>query len=115
MLEFEPAKHEPVQNDQQTNYIEAGHYRNLCFLWPEGRKLFLSYSYLISCEHLPEDACINLEFTAYTVQIRGVQLEPLFFLLMNQHARVIACSDERYNAVQDTEFTINEIIANKKE
>lgn len=113
MLETDPLPSEGNPDNQQSNYIEAGHYRNICFLWPEGRKLFLSYSYLISCEHIPDEASIIMEFTAYTIQIKGVQLEPLFYLLMNQHARLITCTDERYNAVETRNYTINEIVASK--
>lgn len=115
LLETEFPRQETVGDKQQEHYTETGHYRNICFQWSDNRKLFLSYSYLIACEHLPDEGVIVMEFTLYTVLIRGSKLDDLFFMLMSQHIRLVTCTEERYNVIQNSGHVINEIIATKKE
>jgi len=100
---------------QLSHYIEPSHQRNLCFEWPEGRKLFLGYSYLISGEFNPDESTIKLEFTHTIVLLKGMQLEDLFFLLLGQSVRLIKCVDERYNIIKENEYVVNEIIVTKTE
>ncbi len=93
-------------------YPEAGNTRNLCFVWRDGRRTFINYSYLISAEYLPDESCIVLTFTSQTLVLKGVNLEPLFYELMHQSVRQITCTDERYNVVsEEGRFAVNEIVS----
>lgn len=112
MRSNQPADKEtqPVENMGGERYGEAGHMRFLCFVWPDGRRVFLSYSYLISAEYLPDEGNIKLSFTTHVALLKGVRLERLFFDLMQQIVRQITCTEDRYNMVQDEENPIVNVI-----
>ncbi|MBE7172477.1 MAG: hypothetical protein INR73_17965 [Williamsia sp.] len=91
-------------------YPEESHARNICFVWQSGKRLFLNYSYLISGEYLPEERTLTLAFTTQTFILKGVNLENLFYEVMNHAVRQIVCADERYNLVgEDEKFVVNDI------
>lgn len=91
-------------------YPEEGHGRSLCFVWPDGRRMFLSYSYLVSGEYVPEENSIILTFTTHTFILKGVNLEGLFYDILHQEAKQITCTDARYNLIGETEkFVVNGI------
>lgn len=93
-------------------YPDEGHARSVCFVWPDGKRMFLQYSYLVSGEYLPDVSTITLTFTTHIIVLKGVNLEGLFYDLMNQIIRQITCVDERYNLVGDDEkFVVNKIVA----
>jgi len=93
-------------------YPDSGNSRNLCFVWADGRRTFINYSYLISAELIPEENCIVLVFTSQTLVLKGVNLEPLFYELMHQSIKQITCTDERYNVVnEDGRFAVNDIVS----
>lgn len=91
------------------DYREAGHIRNICFVWLDGKQVFLNYSYLVSGEFLPETNTIVLEFTSHVVKIGGFFLQSLFDSIMQQIAKKIISVDARYNALKGA----NEPIVNK--
>ncbi len=79
-------------------------------VWPDGRKMFLNYAYLVSCEYVPAKKSIVLAFTTHQVTLNGIRLDTLFDELMEQLPKVIACKDERYNSLQsEAQAVVNEI------
>ena len=91
-------------------YPASGYARNLIFRWPDGRMKFLNYSYLISCEYLPQDSTITITFTSDTVDLKGELLEDLFLELAMHIPKLIQCKEERYNVLDEGKQTIiNEI------
>ena len=96
--------------DPKDNYTEAGHNRNICFVWLDGKKIFLNYSYLISGEFSPSEGSITLNFTSHAFIIAGLNLEALFYDIMNQITRQVVCIDRRYNDIQEeNQPIVNEI------
>ncbi len=75
-----------------------GHSRTLCLIWPDGRRFFLNYAYLMAGElKISGDKNeIHLYFSSHTVLLRGYGLETLFLALLEQPPRVIIAVDERY-------------------
>lgn len=95
-------------------YPEEGHGRSICFVWTDGRRMFLSYSYLVSGEYVPEENSIILTFTTHVFILKGVNLDRLFYNILHQQAKQITCTDARYNLIGETEkFAVNEIILKK--
>ncbi len=93
------------------SYGGPGHMRNLCFLWPDGKKLFLNYAYLVSCafEADGETNTITLAFTSHTILLKGYGLESLFDALMDQLPRVIDAQDARYRQAGEAAPMVTEI------
>ena len=81
-------------------YPSFGSNRNLCFIWPDGCKLFLNYAYLIAADCNTADSEITLTFSTHIVTIKGYNFQMLFFDLMEQKLRLIICIEERYLALQ---------------
>jgi hypothetical protein len=76
----------PEQADQNQFYQQPGHMRNVCFVWPDGRRLFLGYAYLVSGE-LKVDGEMNeitLTLSSQTLTIKGYRLEDLYNAIMEQ-------------------------------
>ncbi len=95
-------------------YNEESHARNICFVWPDGRRKFLSYSYLVSGEYSPDESIITLAFTTDVFVLIGVNLEPLFYEIMNHLAKQVICTDVRYNLIgEDQRFVVNDIQVKK--
>lgn len=91
-------------------YNEESHARNLCFVWPDGRRKFLNYSYLVSGEYSPDASSITLAFTTDVFVLKGVNLESLFYEIMDHLAKQVICTDARYNVIEeDQKFVVNEI------
>lgn len=113
MREGDPSKDTASDQDLPTrdeSYNGASNTRNLCFAFPDGRKLFLNYAYLVSCDYLPEDNSLTLVWTTHTVILKGFFLHILFDELMQHLPRQIACTDPRYNVTAEKEKPIvNEI------
>ena len=83
-------------------YDQPGHMRNVCFGWPDGRRVFISYAYLISGELTinGEMNQIVLMFTSETVTIKGYNLTALHEALMEQRALYIIEEECRYLETQ---------------
>ncbi len=81
--------------------------RNLCFVQPDGKRLFLNYAYLVSGEYVPEEDSINLVFTTHTVKLTGHHLDALYESLAEHVPKKIACVDKRYEATEgETEAVV---------
>jgi len=78
------------------SYPTASNTRNLCLCWPDGRKMFLNYAYLVSGEYQPEANMISLIFTTHLVVIKGHALDGLFEELSQHIPKQIAVVDGRY-------------------
>jgi hypothetical protein len=95
---------------QSEAYYGQGNTRNICFAWPDGRKLFLNYAYLVSCDYLPDENSLTLTWTTHTVTLKGFSLHILFDELMLHLPRQIVCTDPRYNATAEKDMpVVNEI------
>lgn len=93
-------------------YGRPGHVRNLCFAWPDGKKLFLNYAYLVSCDYEAnsEANLIRLGFTSHTVTLKGYRLEELYFAVMEQLPRIIEAEDARYADACKGKAVVTEIL-----
>ena len=97
-------------------YESGGHGRNIGFVWADGKRMFLSYSYLISGEYMPGDNTIILTFTTHKVLLKGVLLENLYGELMAHLVRIVTAKDVRYNSlIENDQYAVNEIIVSKNE
>lgn len=104
---------DPTQENAQ--YPAHGNTRNLGFEWPDGKKKFLNYAYLVSGDYSPTDSTITLAFTTHVVTLKGVALEALYGELMEQLPKIIVCEETRYNALKEDETpTVNEITVTEK-
>ncbi len=81
-----------------TMHSPTAHVRNICFIQKDGKRLFLSYAYLISVEFLPEENTIILTFTTHTATLKGYLLETLYEALENHGPKRVREQDERYLA-----------------
>lgn len=107
------AEQEAIEKSE--NHLTESHVRNLCFVWPDGKKKFLNYAYLVSGEYLPEENSIKLAFTSETILIKGDRLEGLFEQLLNHEPKRIVCTDERYAAIDDSGIFVTEILIGKSD
>lgn len=101
MRESNPAKDETEQTDDPaTNeiYHPTGHARNLCLVWPDGKRAFFNYAYLVSADFAPDGDTnlIRLGFSSQNVLLKGYRLENLFMLLLDHMPRIITAIDPRY-------------------
>lgn len=122
MREGDPAKTEesaPPTADSGL-YHAPGHARNLCLVWPDGKRFFLNYAYLIAGElNLDgEKNVILLHFSSYTVTLAGYGLEMLFRELLDHLPKIIFALDERY-VTQDSSdvkaMTVTKILIEKND
>lgn len=98
-----------------SNYAASGNVRNITFIWQNGKKQSLNYSYLVSCEYIPDDNTITMLFTTHSVILKGIKLSGLFDALVAQLPEAITCVDVRYNATIGGEMSIvNEILITLK-
>jgi hypothetical protein len=103
LREGNPAK-QPDEDAASSSEITHEHYngpgniRNLTFAWPDGRRMFLNYAYLVACELSTTDEknMIVLHFTSHVLTLKGYELEKLFVYLGNQTASIVNQIDPRY-------------------
>lgn len=70
----------------------------------------MNYSDLIAGEYLPEAHTINLTFISQIFVLKGIRLEGLFYDIMNQISKQIACMDARYNLIEESDrYVVNDI------
>ena len=76
----------------------TGYARNLCLVWPDGRRFFLNYAYLIGAEfNVGEDMNqISLNFSSYTAILKGYGLEPLYMQLLDHLPKIVFAIEPRY-------------------
>jgi hypothetical protein len=105
----------PSGSNGNNEYYSESHGHNICFVWLDGGRFFLNYSYLLSGELKVDDDknIINLTFTSHTVVMQGYVLERLFVALMEHLPRVIYQVDERY-ALNDVDVAIVTLISVEK-
>lgn len=118
MRESDPTgKNDETQKPEDGSlYQTPGHARSLCLVWPNGKRMFLNYSYLMSGELNIEGEMneIILSFSPYTVILKGYGLEGLFTSLMDHYLREIAAADPRYE-LEDRAGSVMEIAVKKGE
>jgi len=116
MKEGNPAEGEPQASAlPEEEFIRP---LNLCLVWPDGKRFFLSYSYLIAGEFNPEGETnqIQLYFTTYRVSLKGYGLETLFLALLEQLPHQLMAIEPRYVVSEEAlDGTIIEIIVEKTE
>lgn len=97
-------------------YENEGHTRNICFVWRDGKRMFLNYGYLIFVEYFPDKNSIVLSFTSHIITLTGVNFEGLFYDLMQHLPKQIICTDPRYNIIDENDKAlVNEIQVTKNE
>lgn len=114
MRENSPAKNEKPseQDDVKGLYHASGYGRNLCLVWPDGRRFFLNYAYLISGEYNPGDPLneIILTFSSHIAILKGYNLQPLYMELLDHLPRVVEAVETRYVSGDElNESTVIEI------
>lgn len=116
MKESNPAEAEPqasaLPEEEFTRPL------NLCLVWPDGKRFFLSYSYLIAGEFDPEGETnrIHLYFTTYRVSLKGYGLEALFMALLEQLPHQLMAIEPRYVVSEEAQDgTLIEITVEKIE
>jgi hypothetical protein len=90
------------------NYTTMGHTRNVCLVWPDGRRAFLNYAYLVVGEFEPNDEknVIRLGFSSHNVTLQGYSLESLFMALLDHLPRIITAIDPRYVLDEDKQKSV---------
>ncbi len=118
-LQFDENKEgvsENATHERIDKYTHNTNTRNLAFQWPSGRVKFYNYSYLVSCDFLPDDNKIILEFASEIVELIGTRLSLLAELLLDHTPRIIAVTEKRYEMLDDTEhWVITSITVKMKE
>ena len=115
MRENHPASEEPKEmgetGDEDGQFHPYGLARNLCLVWPNGKRAFFNYAYLVSAGFDPTDEMnvIRLVFSSHSVTIKGYGLEPMFMNLLDHLLRIVAVVDSRY-ATPDEITQVLEII-----
>ena len=115
MRENLPANTDSDQQDHTNpaRYDTPGYTRNVCFVWPEGKRMFFNYAYLVSAEFTPKEDMneIKLEFSSHTVTLMGYGLEGLFMEFLDHFPRSVSAVDGRYafrpNSNRETIIEIN--------
>ncbi|MBK7856649.1 MAG: hypothetical protein IPJ79_18690 [Bacteroidetes bacterium] len=96
---------ESQKDSDNAFYPHASSNRNICFTLKDGKKVFLSYSYLISCEFVPEEQKIVMQFTTHSVELHGEKLEGLFEGLFYNSVMNVIEQDERYGEKEKSDIT----------
>lgn len=103
-------------SDEDVQSVIDGTSRNICFVVSETYRVFLNYAFLVSGEFISEQNIIRLQFTSHQVELTGVNLEHLFYKLMDHGVRQIIATDSRYNILDEKDTVIvNDIRVNKSE
>lgn len=99
-----------------SDYHTLGHARNLCLIWPDGRKVFLNYAYLIEAEFDPgsEKNVIRLNFSSHDVLLQGYGLDTLFMELLDHLPRIIKAADDRYAIETEYSTIITDIAVSEQ-
>ncbi|SFF14879.1 hypothetical protein [Spirosoma endophyticum] len=117
-------ENDPTSSENELNLQEAelytgpDHSRNVCLVWPDGRRAFFNYAYLVAVEFEPntEKNLIKLSFSSHHVALQGYSLQALFMTLLDHLPRIITATDSRY--VLDTDRNkpiVIEMLIEKKE
>lgn len=106
---------DPNSEELMPYYDQPGHMRNVCFVWPDGRRVFISYAYLISGELTIDDDLnkIVLTFSNQIVIIKGYELKQLFVALMKQMVLYIMEKPAFFNTNEEQHVTNIAICTNQ--
>ncbi|MVM32421.1 hypothetical protein GO755_20410 [Spirosoma sp. HMF4905] len=119
LRESDPTHDDTASGSLETDpYQQPGYVRNVCFVWPDNRRMFFNYAYLVAVEFEPghETNVIKLSFSSHTVLVKGYSLEPLFMALLDHLPRLITAIEPRYVLAEDkTEAVVIEIHVEKKD
>ena len=100
LREGDPTKPEAAAttNEEGAFYEGPSHARNLCMVWPDGRRQFANYAYLVGGTYTPgnETNEISLTFSDVVLTLRGYGLESLFIALLNSLPKQLVVVDKRY-------------------
>lgn len=105
----------PTQSDATAQPSESNPFwdrpRNLGLVWPDGRRYFLSYAYLIAgeCKSNGTNTVIQLQFSAHVVTLLGYGLDELFLDLVEQRVRWIVVQEERYQALDEAQAVVMDV------
>ncbi|MFM1998487.1 MAG: hypothetical protein RL204_434 [Bacteroidota bacterium] len=99
------------ENDAKAteHYPSPSNTRNIIFEWADGRKLFLNYAFLISCELSKDNDRVILTFTNCTIHVDGIKLQLLFDQLNSQIVRVVKETNSRYAQLESEQAVIKTI------
>jgi hypothetical protein len=108
----DPTSTENNNNSNTQEYSSPGHVRNIDFVWPDGKREFLNYAYLVNAKYDPEGS-ITLAFTSDTVVINGSGLNQLYDGILHQLTKSVFCLDPRYESLNADGLLVREIIITK--
>lgn len=121
-LRFDQMKEgNPAEGEPQASALPEEEFTrplNLCLVWPDGKRFFLNYSYLVAGELdlEGEHNQIHLHFTAYDVLLKGYGLQDLFMALLEQWPAQLMAIEPRYVVSGEAlDGTIIEISVEKRE
>lgn len=102
------------QTDETTaelpsEFNEGEYNRNLCFVWPDGSRVFFPYARLDSGRLNSDNDTIQLAFGVEVAEIIGLYLLPLFSMIMDHKKKFVYCDDARYNDLSELTPVVNEI------
>lgn len=119
MRESDPTPSDASSGTGETDqYQQPGYVRNVCFVWPDGRRMFFNYAYLVAAEFKPgqETNIIKLSFSSHTVLVKGYSLDSLFMALLDHFPRLITATDPRYVLEENkTDVIVVEITVDSKD
>lgn len=118
MRENNPANPESIKPEASLSdkYDTPGYPRNVCFIWPDGKREFFNYAYLITAKFEPGNTKneIALAFSGYTITLSGYGLESLFMDFLDHIPKIITAIDKRYaSGINSSTATIIEITVQK--
>ena len=100
----------PAEETESTEFANNEYIRNICFVWPDGVRKFISYARLDSGELNADQDTIRLLFGAETVELTGLNLLLLFEAFMEHRRKFVYCDDPRYNDLIDEGPVVNNIV-----
>jgi hypothetical protein len=98
MRENNPAGNQDSSTQNPDRYDTPGYTRNVCFVWPDGKRVFFNYAYLVVAEFNPNEDMneIRLEFSSHIVLLKGYRLDGLFVEFLDHVPRLVEALDRRY-------------------
>ena len=108
LRESDPTPAAEARQDTPVLYATPGHARNICFAWPDGKKAFFNYAYLIATEFEPntDRNTIKLNFSSHQINLAGYHLETLFMDLLDHLPCMVTAIDARYALSEETQMPI---------
>ncbi len=94
--------------DALTLHDNGSTVRNLCLVWPDGRKAFFNYAYLVTGDLSIQNEVntLVLSFGSYTVLLKGYRLSPLFDVLLEHGPKTIIAVNPRYVPISSRQDSV---------